>query len=88
MDNIIEFSYVILDFERYEDVVEDLQVKENFDVNYDKNLDELKFCVKIFVLDFLKVEVSRRFSVIDMKEMEVGFVVDMEEVVNVVYLVV
>lgn len=88
MDNIIEPSYVILDSERYEDAAEDLQVKENFDVNHDKNLDESKFCVKTSVLDSLKVEVSRRLSVTDMKEMEAGLAADMEEVANAVYLAV
>ncbi|XVE97840.1 hypothetical protein REPUB_Repub03eG0053200 [Reevesia pubescens] len=89
VENYIEPSYVILDTERQHDPVGEFQTINNMNVsagNNDEGLEELMQLVKVTILDSLRVEVDRRLSASDMKEMESQLAIDIETVASAVSL--
>ncbi|XP_022728820.1 uncharacterized protein LOC111284421 isoform X2 [Durio zibethinus] len=89
MENYIEPSYVILDTERQHDPVGEFETIDNMNGsagNADEGLEELELVqlVKVTILDSLRVEVDRRLSASDMKEMESLLAIDIETVATAV----
>ncbi|XVF48836.1 hypothetical protein PTKIN_Ptkin03bG0220300 [Pterospermum kingtungense] len=88
-ENYIEPSYVILDTERQHEpvgafeTIDSMNVSAEFD---DEALEKLMQLVKVTILDSLRVEVHRRLSASDMKEMESMLAVDIETVATAVSL--
>ncbi|KAH9608235.1 hypothetical protein KSS87_015048 [Heliosperma pusillum] len=88
-DDIIETSYAILDKDGGRDTIEKLDPKENLNyklMNHDSNLDNSISSVEAILSDSLKVEVSRRLNVTDMKEIEVDLAADIQKVAEAVCL--
>ncbi|XP_074269263.1 uncharacterized protein LOC141592476 isoform X2 [Silene latifolia] len=88
-DDIIEPSYVNLDKDGGRDTIEKLEPKENLDyklMNHDSNLDNSISSIEAILFDALKVEVSRRLSVTDMKEIEADLAADIQKVAKAVCL--
>ncbi|GAB4838076.1 hypothetical protein Ancab_027607 [Ancistrocladus abbreviatus] len=90
-DNIIEPSYVILDSDRQQEPLKEFEGREKLDekvMGHGDGLEELTRLVKNIVLDSLEVEVCRRLSAADMKEMEPILMGEIEEVANTMSLAV
>lgn len=90
-DKTIEPSYVILDANRQNKPVEEYGTMGNTDAssqNVDRRSEELMQFVKKIVLDSLRVEVGRRFSISDMKEMKYQLDRDLDKVAIAVSLAV
>ncbi|XVE70763.1 hypothetical protein DITRI_Ditri10aG0097200 [Diplodiscus trichospermus] len=88
-ENYIEPSYVILDTERQHEPVGEFETMDNISVGAEMNdveLEELMQLVKVTILDSLRVEVDRKLSASDMKEMESHLAVDIEMVATAVSL--
>ncbi|KAJ7956029.1 putative Alpha/beta-Hydrolases superfamily protein [Quillaja saponaria] len=90
-DKIIEPSYVILDTEKQPEPVEEYTAMDK--MNEDSEIDDdgselLMQFVKNTKLDHLKIEVGRRLSAADMKEMKSKLAGDLEHVANAVSLAV
>ncbi|XP_021276143.1 uncharacterized protein LOC110410653 isoform X2 [Herrania umbratica] len=85
----IEPSYVILDTERQQEPVGELETLENMNIsaeNNDEGLQELIQLVKVTILDSLRGEVDRRLSASDMEEMDSELAIDIETVATAVSL--
>lgn len=85
VDEVIEPSYVILNTEPQQEPVEEYESidngKEDIEIN-DNRSEEFMSFVKSVILNSLKVEVGRRRSTVDMKEMEANLAREMEQVAN------
>ncbi|KAF3439736.1 hypothetical protein FNV43_RR18014 [Rhamnella rubrinervis] len=84
-DQVIEPSYIVLDSEPQQEPVEEYENiddgKEGIEIN-DNRSEELMSFVKSVILNSLKVEVGRRQSAADLKEMEPNLARDIEQVAN------
>ncbi|KAM1425819.1 hypothetical protein TB2_017748 [Malus domestica] len=84
---VIEPSYAILDTERHQEPVKEYETVENIEgrvkIGEDKVGEFMRF-VKNIILNTLKIEVGRRLSADDMKNMEPYLSKDMEQVANAV----
>ncbi|XVF35191.1 hypothetical protein REPUB_Repub18cG0124100 [Reevesia pubescens] len=88
-ENYIEPSYVILDTERQHEPDGEFETTDNMNVIAeinDEGLEELMQLVKVTISDSLRVEVDRRLSASDMKEMESQLAIDIETVATTVSL--
>ncbi|GKU99981.1 hypothetical protein SLEP1_g12751 [Rubroshorea leprosula] len=91
-EKVIEPSYVILETDTQHEPVEEYESMDNSKEvnteNGDSRPEELMQFVKTIMLDSLRVEVSRKLSVSDMKEMESQLTRDIETVATAVSLAV
>ncbi|XP_050216132.1 uncharacterized protein LOC126667212 isoform X2 [Mercurialis annua] len=88
-DNYIEPSYVLLETDKQSEPVEEYSTEDHFQVhaaNGDDRLEELRQFVKNIILDALKVEIDRKLSPDDMKEMKSDLSRDLEQVAYAVVL--
>ncbi|EEF46214.1 conserved hypothetical protein [Ricinus communis] len=88
-DNYIEPSYVLLDTEKQQEPVREYSTVDNLQEHVENGkdrLEEVMQFVKIIILDALRVEIDRKLSADDMKEMESDLARDLELVANAVSL--
>ncbi|XP_009359693.2 uncharacterized protein LOC103950231 isoform X2 [Pyrus x bretschneideri] len=84
---VIEPSYAILDTERHQEPVKEYETVENIEGRVkigEEKVGEFMRFVKNIILNTLKIEVGRRVSEDDMKNMEPYLSKDMEQVANAV----
>lgn len=86
-DKFIEPMYVILDTDKQQEPLGEYEMKDNMKENTDSMAESMSF-VKNIILDSLKVEVERRLSPSDRREMESDLARDLEKVADAVSLAV
>ncbi|KAJ4832380.1 hypothetical protein Tsubulata_022318 [Turnera subulata] len=89
-DEYIEPSYVVLDTGRQHEHVAKYSTLDNFTDNVENDGDQLKLMqsVRTVILNALKVEVGRKLSTSDMKQIERNLAKDLEQVASAVSLAV
>ncbi|XP_044471863.1 uncharacterized protein LOC123200634 isoform X2 [Mangifera indica] len=90
-DKYIEPPYVILDTDKQREPIAEYKIKDHMNENAESSevaLTEFMHIVKNILFNSLKIEVERKLSLSDRKEMESDIARDMEKVANAVSLAV